>query len=186
MRTLFQIILFSLLWDTFRATHPLYNLIFRKKTAQFLNTFKNQLKNGGQLPIWELAGNYTGCMIGYHSVSVITDAYFKGIPFSNYPELYEGMISIANRSKLGIPAYKRFGYIPSHTESESVSKTLEYAYNDWCISKMAMAFSDTLNYLDSLIEGLNFIKMFLIIKQVLCSQNTMELESKFFPFRSQF
>ena len=136
------------LWDTFRATHPLYNLIFRKKTAQFLNTFKNQLKNGGQLPIWELAGNYTGCMIGYHSVSVIADAYFKGIPFSNYSELYEGMISIANRSKLGIPAYKRFGYIPSHTESESVSKTLEYAYNDWCISRMAMAFSDTLNYLD--------------------------------------
>ena len=136
------------LWDTFRATHPLYNLIFRKKTAQFLNTFQNQLRNGGQLPIWELAGNYTGCMIGYHSVSVITDAYFKGIPFSNYPELYEGMLSIANRSKLGIPAYKRFGYIPSHSESESVSKTLEYAYNDWCISKMALAFSDTLNYLD--------------------------------------
>ena len=87
-------------------------------------------------------------MIGYHSVSVITDAYFKGIPFSNYPELYEGMLSIANRSKLGIPAYKRFGYIPSHSESESVSKTLEYAYNDWCISKMALAFRDTLNYLD--------------------------------------
>ena len=87
-------------------------------------------------------------MIGYHSVSVIADAYFKGIPFSNYPELYEGMLSIANRSKLGIPAYKRFGYIPSHSESESVSKTLEYAYNDWCISKMALAFSDTLNYLD--------------------------------------
>ena len=58
------------------------------------------------------------------------------------------MLSIANRSKLGIPAYKRFGYIPSHSESESVSKTLEYAYNDWCISKMALAFSDTLNYLD--------------------------------------
>ena len=136
------------LWDTFRATHPLYNLIFRKKTAQFLNTFQNQLRNGGQLPIWELAGNYTGCMIGYHSVSVIADAYFKGIPFPNYPELYDGMLSIANRSKLGIPAYKRFGYIPSHSESESVSKTLEYAYNDWCISKMALALRDTFNYLD--------------------------------------
>ena len=51
---------------------------FPKKTVEF----KNQLKNGGQLPVWELAGNYTGCMIGYHSVSVIADAYFKGIPFS--------------------------------------------------------------------------------------------------------
>ena len=89
------------LWDTFRATHPLYNLIFRKKTAQFLNTFKNQLKNGGQLPIWELAGNYTGCMIGYHSVSVIADAYFKGIPFSNYPDLYEGMILLRIDQNLG-------------------------------------------------------------------------------------
>ncbi len=136
------------LWDTFRATHPLYNLISRKRTFQFLNTFKNQLTNGGQLPVWELSGNYTGCMIGYHSVSVITDAYFKGIPYSHYPELYRGMLSIANRSKLGIPAFQNFGYIPSHEESESVSKTLEYAYNDWCISKMAFDLGDTTNYLN--------------------------------------
>ena len=65
------------LWDTFRSTHPLYNIIYRDKTALFLNTFNNQYKNGGQLPIWELSANYTGCMIGYHSVSAIVDAYVK-------------------------------------------------------------------------------------------------------------
>ena len=69
------------LWDTFRSTHPLYNLIERKKTALFLNTFLNQYQFGGQLPIWELCANYTGCMIGYHVVSVILDAYVKSVEF---------------------------------------------------------------------------------------------------------
>ena len=134
------------LWDTFRSTHPLYNILYRDKTALFLNTFNNQYKNGGQLPIWELSANYTGCMIGYHSVSAIVDAYVKGIHFNDYGSLYNGMLSIANRNILGIPSYLKHGYIPSHDESESVSKTLEYAYDDWCIAQLAKEMNDSLSF----------------------------------------
>lgn len=134
------------LWDTFRSTHPLYNILYRDKTALFLNTFNNQYKNGGQLPIWELSANYTGCMIGYHSVSAIVDAYAKGIQFNDYGSLYNGMLSIANRNILGIPSYLKHGYIPSHDESESVSKTLEYAYDDWCIAQLAKEMNDSLSF----------------------------------------
>jgi predicted alpha-1,2-mannosidase len=134
------------LWDTFRSTHPLYNILYRDKTALFLNTFNNQYKNGGQLPIWELSANYTGCMIGYHSVSAIVDAYAKGIKFNDYGSLYNGMLSIANRNILGIPSYLKHGYIPSHDESESVSKTLEYAYDDWCIAQLAKEMNDSLSF----------------------------------------
>ena len=131
------------LWDTFRSAHPLYNLIEREKTALFLNTFLNQYQFGGQLPIWELCANYTGCMIGYHVVSVILDAYVKSVKFENYPKLYTAMKEISNRDKLGIPEYKNKGYISSFEEPESVSKTLEYAYNDWCIYKMAQVYNDS-------------------------------------------
>ena len=67
------------LWDTFRATHPLFTLIQQERTNEFIRTFLRQYKEGGQLPIWELAANYTGCMIGYHAIPVIADAYAKGI-----------------------------------------------------------------------------------------------------------
>ena len=133
------------LWDTFRSTHPLFNLIERKRTSLFLNSFLNQYKNGGQLPIWELCANYTGCMIGYHVVSVILDACVKGITYDNYDKLYQAMLQISNRNELGIPEFKKKGYISSFTEPESVSKTLEYSYNDWCIYKMAQLYNDSTN-----------------------------------------
>ena len=132
------------LWDTFRSAHPLYNIIERDKTASFLNTFLKQFKDGGQLPIWELCANYTGCMIGYHVVSVILDAYVKGIEFNKYNDLLIAMKEVSNRDKLGLPYYKQNGYISAFEESESVSKTLEYAYNDWCIYQMAKLLGDTL------------------------------------------
>ncbi len=125
------------LWDTYRAAHPLYTLIDEKRTNDFIKTFINQYENGGQLPVWELAANYTGCMIGYHSVPVIVDAYNKGIRDYNIKKVYEAMKHSAMQDHLGLDSYKEYGYIPGHTESESVSKTLEYAYDDWCISVMA-------------------------------------------------
>ncbi|MBH19215.1 MAG: glycosyl hydrolase family 92 [Crocinitomicaceae bacterium] len=131
------------LWDTFRSTHPLFNLIERNKTALFLNTFLNQYNYGGQLPIWELCANYTGCMIGYHVVSVILDAYVKGIKYPKYIDLLGAMKHVSNRETLGIPEFKNRGYISSFEEPESVSKTLEYSYNDWCIYKMAEYLNDS-------------------------------------------
>jgi predicted alpha-1,2-mannosidase len=127
------------LWDTFRATHPLYTIIERKRDADFIKTFLHQYENGGQLPVWELAGNYTGCMIGYHSIPVIVDAWVKGIRGFNPEEALKAMKHSAMADHLGLAAYKKYGYIPADKEPESVSKTLEYAYDDWCIAQMASA-----------------------------------------------
>jgi predicted alpha-1,2-mannosidase len=131
-----QYTIFSL-WDTYRATHPLYTIIDQDRTNQFIQTFLRQYQDGGQLPVWELAGNYTGCMIGYHSVPVITDAYMKGINDWDASLAMEAMQHSATLPHLGLPPYIQKGFISTGDEPESVSKTLEYAYDDWCIAKMA-------------------------------------------------
>jgi predicted alpha-1,2-mannosidase len=125
------------LWDTFRAAHPLYTLIDKKRTADFINTFLTQYEQGGRLPVWELAGNETDCMIGYHSVSVMADAMAKGIKGFDYNKAFEAAKASAMLDHLGLEAYKMNGFIGIDDEHESVSKTLEYAYDDWCIAQMA-------------------------------------------------
>lgn len=127
------------LWDTFRGTHPLYTILQRRKTLDFIQTFLAQYKNGGRLPVWELAGNYTGCMIGYHSVSVIADAYAKGIRNFDTKLALQAMEHSANQDHLGLSFYKKNGFMACDEEAESVSKTLEYAYDDWCIAQFAKA-----------------------------------------------
>ncbi|NBW27360.1 MAG: alpha-mannosidase [Flavobacteriaceae bacterium] len=125
------------LWDTFRAAHPLYTLIDKKRTADFINTFLMQYEQGGRLPVWELASNETDCMIGYHSVSVMADAMAKGIKGFDYEKCFEAAKHSAMLDHLGLDAYKKQGFISMDDEHESVSKTLEYAYDDWCIAQMA-------------------------------------------------
>lgn len=125
------------LWDTFRAAHPLYTLIDKKRTADFINTFLMQYEQGGRLPVWELASNETDCMIGYHSVSVMADAMAKGIKGFDYEKAFEAAKYSAMLDHLGLDAYKQNGFISIDDEHESVSKTVEYAYDDWCIAQMA-------------------------------------------------
>ncbi len=125
------------LWDTFRAAHPLYTIIDRQRTLDFIKTFLAQYKEGGRLPVWELASNETDCMIGYHSVSVIADAAAKGITDFDMNLALEAMKKSATWNHLGLPAYMDHGFLAIEDESESVSKTLEYAYDDWCIAQMA-------------------------------------------------
>ena len=125
------------LWDTYRAAHPLYTIIEQEKTNHFINTFLAKYDEGGIMPIWDLAANYTGCMIGYHAVPVITDAYLKGIRDYDVDKAFTAMKHSANQDKLGLQFYKDYGFIPVENESESVSKTLEYAYDDWSIAQMA-------------------------------------------------
>lgn len=126
------------LWDTFRAAHPLYTIIDQKRSADFINTFLAQYEQAGRLPVWELASNETDCMIGYHSVSVIADAMVKGIKGFDYEKAFEASRHSAMLDHLGLKAYKQNGFISMDDEHESVSKTLEYAYDDWCIARMAM------------------------------------------------
>ena len=125
------------LWDTFRGAHPLYTIIEQDRTNDFINTFLTKYDEGGIMPIWDLSGCYTGCMIGYHAVPVIADAYLKGINNYDVNKAFEAMKHSASQDKLGLKDYKKLGFIPVESESESVSKTLEYAYDDWTIAQMA-------------------------------------------------
>lgn len=125
------------LWDTFRGAHPLFTLTQQKRTEDFIRTFLRQYKEGGRLPVWELAGNETDCMIGYHSVSVIADATLKGLGGFDKELALEAMLASAESDERGLKSYKKQGFIDSGDDAESVSKTLEYAYDDWCIARFA-------------------------------------------------
>jgi predicted alpha-1,2-mannosidase len=134
------------LWDTFRAAHPLYTLIDKKRTSDYINTFIAQYEQGGRLPVWELASNETDCMIGYHSVSVIADAMAKGITGFDYEKAFQASKASAMRDVLGLAAYKKNGFISIDDDHESVSKTVEYAYDDWCIAQMAQILNHKEDY----------------------------------------
>ena len=122
------------LWDTFRALHPLMIVLEPDMTRDWIKTFLLHYQQGGRLPVWELWGNETDCMIGYHSVSVIADAYAKGIRDFDTDLALEAMVSGAEADHFGLQAYRERGYISSEDEPESVSRTLEYAYDDACIA----------------------------------------------------
>ncbi|MFT5102716.1 MAG: putative alpha-1,2-mannosidase [Candidatus Latescibacterota bacterium] len=134
------------LWDTYRAAHPLYTIIEQERTNDFINTLLAKYKEGGIMPIWDLSANYTGCMIGYHGVPVIADAYLKGIRGYDAEMAFEAMKHSAMQDKLGLAGYKANGFVPMEEESESVSKTLEYAYDDWTIAAMAKAMGKNEEY----------------------------------------
>ena len=125
------------LWDTYRTAHPLYTIIDQGRTLDYIKTFLVQYQQGGRLPVWELASCETNCMIGYHSIPVIVDAYGKGIKGFDTKLALDAMINSATTERWGIPAYIKKGMIEVDDENESVSKTLEYAYDDWCIAQFA-------------------------------------------------
>ncbi len=134
------------LWDTYRAAHPLFTLVQQKRTTDFIKTFIHQYEEGGFLPVWELSGNETGCMIGYHAMPVIVDAYMKGLRDFDAEKAFAAMKASAEQDKLGLKSYKSCGVIYANEEGESVSKLLEYAYDDWCIAQMAKALNKTADY----------------------------------------
>jgi len=125
------------LWDTYRGLHPLFTLLERQRTSDFMNTFLNMYRQSGRLPVWELSGYETDCMIGFHSVSVIADAMVKGIRGVDSLALYDAMKAASNYTRFSIPAFNKNGYLQVDDESESVSKSLEYGYDNWCIAQVA-------------------------------------------------
>ena len=131
------------LWDTFRASHPLFTYTQPERANEMIKGFLEFYKQSGALPLWNLYGWETNMMIGYHAVPVIVDAYLKGIGDFD-PELaLEACVASANRDDYhGIGEYKSMGYVPAYSDpklwkSWSMSKTLEYAYDDYCIARMA-------------------------------------------------
>lgn len=127
------------LWDTYRGAHPLYTIVCPEKVSDFVNSFIDDFGKTKHLPMWNFPGSETWCMIGNHAIPVIADAYLKGIKGFDAEKALNAMVATANRDSLGLNAYKKHGYIPADTEGESVSKTLEYAYDDYCIAQMAKA-----------------------------------------------
>jgi predicted alpha-1,2-mannosidase len=131
------------LWDTYRTWHPLMTILDTARTLNFINTMLDMYDKGGLLPIWELAANETYCMIGNHAISVIADAYMKGLRDFDSEKAMEAMLHSATRDHFGLDAYRAHGHIPGDMEHESISKTLEYAYNDWNIAVMARQMGKT-------------------------------------------
>ena len=125
------------LWDTYRAAHPLFTITVPDMVPDFINTMLSIRKEQGKLPVWSLVGNETNCMIGYHSVPVIADAIHKHFRGFDYDTALSASLHSAGLDFRGLGLYRKYGYIPSDLENESVSKTLEYAIDDWCISQMA-------------------------------------------------
>ncbi|MDD2964564.1 MAG: GH92 family glycosyl hydrolase [Bacteroidales bacterium] len=148
------------LWDTYRAAHPLFTLVQKKRTTDFIRTFLAQYKQGGLLPVWELAGNETNCMIGYHAVPVIADAFVKGIGGYDAKEALEAMQASATQDHFGLKYYRERGYIPSEEEGESVSRTLEYAYDDWCIARVAKALNNDAVFTEYIKRAQNYKNLF--------------------------
>jgi predicted alpha-1,2-mannosidase len=137
------------LWDTFRAEHPLLALIQAKRDSDMINTLLDHYSQSADhlLPMWELQGNETWCMIGYHAAPVIVDGYLKGVKGFAANRAYEAIKATAmNPDYDGLAAYRRLGWVPCDQEDESLSKTLEYAYDDWTVAQMAKSLGKTDDY----------------------------------------
>ena len=131
------------LWDTYRASHPLFTYTEPERANDMIKGFLKFYEQNGALPLWNLYGWETNMMIGYHAVPVIVDAYLKGIGNFDPEKALEACVATANRDDYrGIGDYKKLGYVPANSDPEkwenwSLSKTLEYAYDDYCIATMA-------------------------------------------------
>ena len=148
------------LWDTYRTLHPLFTLIQPERTEEFIRTMLRIYDQRNDLPVWELASCETECMIGYHSVSAIADAYLKGYNDFDTTKALDAMV---HTSKLDEYAKKEFaaqGFISSDQEAESVSKTLEYAYDDFCIAQMAKKIGRDDLYREFTKRSLNFVNLY--------------------------
>ncbi|WP_346863195.1 GH92 family glycosyl hydrolase [uncultured Draconibacterium sp.] len=134
------------LWDTYRAAHPLFTLVQPNRVNDFVNSLLAAYDQQGTLPVWHLKGNETDCMVGYHSVPVIVDAYFKGFKGFDPEKAFAAMKASALIDVKGLDFIQTQGYIPADSQVESVAKALEYAIDDWCIAAMAKDLGKTDDY----------------------------------------
>jgi predicted alpha-1,2-mannosidase len=137
------------LWDTYRAEHPLLALIQAKRDADMINSMLAHYDQSVEhlLPVWALPSNENWCMVGYHAVPVIVDGYLKGVKGFDPQRAYKAVKTTAmNQHYDSVARYAKLGWVPFDKENESVSKTLEYAYDDYCVAQMAKALGKTDDY----------------------------------------
>lgn len=132
------------LWDTYRAAHPLYTIIEPQLTRDFVNSMLRHYDYYGYLPIWHLWGQDNYCMIGNHSIPVIADALLKDIPGIDKQRAWEAIKNSSTQSHPNSPfaVWEKYGYMPENIQTQSVSITLEMAYDDWCAMKVASLVGD--------------------------------------------
>ena len=127
------------LWDTFRAAHPLYTLIHTHRIPDFLKSMMRKYDYYGYLPVWQLWGQDNYCMIGNHSIPVIVDAVLKGVAGVDEEKAYEAVFnsSIVSHPNSPFEVWEKYGYMPENIQTQSVSITLEQAFDDWCVAQLA-------------------------------------------------
>ncbi len=133
-------------WDTFRGEHPLLTEIEPERTVDFIRTMLSVYEEQGKLPVWELSAYETNCMIGYNSAPILADAMARGLTGFDYKKAYEAMKASAYGTEFGLDSFRRNGLVLADDEHESVSKTLEYAYDDWCVAQVALLLGKTEDY----------------------------------------
>ncbi len=134
------------LWDTFRALDPLYTVIQTERYTGIVNSMLAFYKENGLLPVWDLSTNETNCMTGYHAVPVLADAVLKGIKGVDINLAYQAMKASAMENIRGCNYYRQYGYVPQDKYGASVTNTLEYAYDDWCIAQVAKKMDNAADY----------------------------------------
>jgi predicted alpha-1,2-mannosidase len=137
------------LWDTYRATHPLFALIQARRDSDMINTLLAHYDQSVDhlLPVWSLQGNETWCMVGYHAVPVIVDGFLKGVKGFDPARAYAAVKTTAmNPDYDSVATYAKLGWVPCDKENESVSKTLEYAFDDYCVAQFAKSLGKTADY----------------------------------------
>lgn len=136
------------LWDTFRAAHPLYTLLNTDRVSDFVKSMIRQYEYYGYLPIWQLWGQDNYCMIGNHSIPVIVDAVLKGIPGIDTKKAYEAVYnsSITSHPNSPFEVWEKHGYMPENIQTQSVSITLEQAFDDWCVAQLARKLGKQADY----------------------------------------
>lgn len=136
------------LWDTFRASHPLYTLLEPERVTDFVKSMIRQYEYYGYLPIWQLWGQDNYCMIGNHSIPVITDAILKGIPEIDMEKAYEAVYnsSVTSHPNSPFEVWEKYGFMPENIQTQSVSITLEQAFDDWCVAQLAAKLNKDADY----------------------------------------
>ncbi|MEL6717620.1 MAG: GH92 family glycosyl hydrolase, partial [Bacteroidota bacterium] len=137
--------LFSL-WDTFRACNPLFTITQPDKVNDFIKSMLAHYEEYGLLPVWDLLANETNTMTGYHSIPVIVDAYLKGYTDFDAEKAFEAMKKSSMQNIRATDLYRANAYIPYDKAGQSVTRTLEYAFDDWCIAQMAKALNKQEDY----------------------------------------
>ncbi|MBC7890109.1 MAG: glycoside hydrolase family 92 protein [Ferruginibacter sp.] len=147
-------------WDVFRALNPLFTITQIKRLPDIINSMLQLYEDNGLLPVWDLSTWEANTMTGYHSIPIIADAMLKNIKGFDYNTAYTAMRKSAFQNQRGVPDYIRFGYVPQDKHGWSVTMTLEYAYDDWCIAQVAKKLGKVSDYNLFMKRSMSYKKLF--------------------------